>query len=125
MTKGDLIYCHTCERITIDINTLSTQDGRLNPKWNYRCGWCHGFKTINASQYLDSKQHEQKIILAVGKNEHTLRARGRALVAARIIKSFTVQPVARGKFKLYERRRIRQKLGKAVREWERIALERT
>ena len=72
MTKGDLIYCYTCGKISFDTSpapdfrnpntkpSKSRQDSRYNPNWNYRCGNCHGFKTINASQFLERQKAEAK-----------------------------------------------------------------
>lgn len=117
MTVGDLIYCYTCKGITPDTNKSNLQDGRKNPHWNYRCGNCHSFRTINASQFLDSGQTESMVALEVGKNPETLKALGRLLKARQIIKEFRVQPIRNGRFKLYERRRTKREILKALKNW--------
>lgn len=117
MTKGDLIYCYTCGGISIDINEMKSQDGRFNPRWNYRCGHCHGFKTINASQYLDSGHTTKMIALDIGNNPESLKAHGRLLKKQGIIKEFRVQAVRGKRFKLYERRRTKKEILKALTIW--------
>jgi len=117
MTKGDLIYCHVCQSISIDNNELRIQDSRFNPFWNYRCGFCHGFKTVNASQFLDSGKTTLMIPLGVDRNPETLKAYGRGLKAKGIIKEFRVQSICHRRFKLYERRRIKRDILKALKIW--------
>ncbi len=122
MTKGDKLFCYTCKAISFDTaeppdfrnpNTkpsTSRQDSRFNPKWNYRCAFCHGFKVINVSQFLDEGHTESFLLLDAGKNPETLKAYGRELKAKRLIRGFKVIPVGRGKYKLFERVRTKKAL---------------
>lgn len=117
MTKGDLIYCYTCKQISIDTNEMKMQDGRFNPRWNYRCGHCPSFKTINASQFLDSGRTTYMVVIDIGNNPEALKAEGKYLKEQGIIKEFRVQPISKNRFKLYERRRTKRELLKVLTKW--------
>jgi len=126
MTKGDKIYCYTCGKISYDTapppsfvnpNTKpsgSRQDSRFNPHWNYRCGHCHGFKTINASQFLEEDKEIITIKLLTSNNRETLKARGRELKELGILKNFRVRETKKNTFTLYEVRRVKREILRAL-----------
>lgn len=117
MTKGDLIYCYGCEGISIDTNELKLQDSRYNPKWNYRCAHCHGFHTVNASQFLEEGKIETFTAIAKSKNLVALKQQAKELKALGIIKGFKIVS-RRPTNVLYARRRLRRELQKVVKKWE-------
>jgi len=132
MTKGDKIYCFTCGKISFDDSPVpnfvnpdtkpcskSRQDSRFNPKWNYRCPHCYGFKTINASQFLEEGKSEAYVVIDTGDNRESLKAHGRQLKQDGIIKGFRVKSVSKGRFRLYERRYIKKYVIKALKKWDR------
>lgn len=131
MTKGDKIYCYTCGKISYDTtpppsfvnpNTKpsgSRQDSRYNPHWNYRCGHCHGFKTINATQFLEEDKEIITIKLLTSNNRETLKARGRELKELGILKNFRVRDIGKNKFTLYEVRRVKKEIFKAFKNCDR------
>lgn len=120
MTKGDLIYCYTCGAISIDGNLLKIQDGRFNPNWNYRCGFCYGFKTINASQFLDSNKTLTLIPLATHSDIEILREQGRKLKKQGFIKNYCIKKQGRKKnhYKLFERKNTKKDILKALKRYK-------
>jgi hypothetical protein len=117
MSAGDLIYCYTCGGITIDNTNHKLQDSRYNSNWVDRCVHCLSFRTVNATQFLEGNKTEITRPIAKSRNLVALRAEGKRLVEQGIIKEFRInnnRPVC----VLYERRRVRRELQKAIKQWE-------
>ena len=116
MSKGDLIYCYTCGDITIDNTTHKLQDSRYNQNWNDRCVHCLSFCTVNATLFLEGKKTDVYKRIAKSRNLAALRQEAKNLVAKGIIKEYKID-AARPVCVLYERRRVRRELQKALKNW--------
>lgn len=113
---NDKIYCFTCGKITIDVDPIRIQDSRFNPKWQDRCVHCLSFKTINATKFIEDGKTELHIPMTTDPSKNRLKKLGDDMVKKGIIKEYRIMKVGKNKWRLYDRRRIRNELKKLLGE---------
>jgi hypothetical protein len=115
---NDKIYCFTCKKITLDINPIKIQDSRYNPKWQDRCIHCLSFKTVNATKFIEDGKTELHIPVTTDTSKRRLKALGNKMIKDGAIKEFRIMKVNKNKWRLYDRRRVRNELKKTLGEKE-------